>query len=435
MLAALRRFRLTEFQLLVVPSLMTVVGLLTIFLARTGTTTWTWSDIWISLAYVAFIFAMSIWFSLRGFGGDEVLFPIVATLAGIGLLVIQRLGPDLAAQDPRLSGLAAKQVVYLAAGLFLLWGIVVFVRRLDWLRRYKYTWAFCGLLLMVVTMVAGTSIGGARLWLSLGPITIQPSELVKIILVVFLAAYLDDYRGLITGSYRIWRINLPPIPYLLPMAVMWGMSLLVVIFQNDFGTALLFFGIFLAMLYIATGRMLYVLVGLILFAAGVYGAYHAVPHVATRIQNWTDPWRDPLVAGFQPIQSDYALAAGHIFGAGLGFGSPTAIPQVYSDYVFAAIGEELGLLGSVAVVLLYLLLITRGALIALRANGGFPQLLAAGLTTILAVQTLIIVGGVLRLIPLTGITLPFISAGGSALLTNFIAVGLLLKISDAGTRL
>src|SRR5919199_6439110 len=177
----MRRFRFTEFQLLVVPSLLTVVGLLTIFLARTGSTTWTWSDIWISLAYVGLILIMSIIFSLRGFQGDEVLFPIVATLSGVGLLVIQRLGPVLAQSNPPLPGIAPKQVIYLAAGLGLLSGIVIFVRRLDWLRRYKYSWAFFGLLLMVVTMVAGTSVGGARLWLTLGPVTVQPGELVKII--------------------------------------------------------------------------------------------------------------------------------------------------------------------------------------------------------------------------------------------------------------
>ena len=306
------------------------------------------------------------------------------------------------------------------------------MRRLDWLRRYKYTWGFLGLAMMAVTMVAGENVNGARLWLNLGIVTVQPSELVKVLLVVFLAAYLDDYGDLIAGSYRIGPLKLPPIPYLLPMIIMWVASLAIVVLQNDLGTALLFFGIFLVMIYVATGRLLYIVVGLSSFAVAVYIAYQLFDRIAVRVQNWINPWSDPLVAGFQQIQAEYSLAAGHIFGTGLGYGHPQYIPAVETDYIFAALGEELGLLGTIAILALYLLLVARGSLIALRAEGGFPQLLAVGLTTILALQTLIILAGTLRIIPLTGITLPFISAGGSSLLTNFIIVGLLLRISETG---
>ncbi len=430
--AILRRFRFTEFQLLVAPSLLTVVGLLTIFLARTGSTRWSLSDISISIGYVVLLFGMTLWLSATGFKGDQVLFPVVATLAGVGLLEIQRLNPVLVERGPGWANVAQRQVLFLALGLLLLWAMMVFVRRLDWLRRYKYTWGFLGLGMMAVTMVAGENVNGARLWLNLGFVTVQPSELVKVLLVVFLAAYLDDYGDLIAGSYRLGPFKLPPIPYLLPMIFMWVASLAIVVLQNDLGTALLFFGIFLVMIYVATGRLLYIVVGMGSFAVGVYIAYQLFDRIAVRVQNWINPWADPLGAGFQQIQAEYSLAAGHIFGTGLGYGHPQFIPAVETDYIFAALGEELGLLGTIAIIALYLLLVARGSLIALRAEGGFPQLLAVGLTTILALQTLIILAGTLRIIPLTGITLPFISAGGSSLLTNFIIVGLLLRISETG---
>ncbi len=412
---------------------MTVIGLLTIFLARTGSSKWSLGDISVSLGYVALLFGMTIWFSATGFKGDQVLFPVVATLAGLGLLEIQRLGPVLADRGAAWAGIAQRQVLFLAFGLMLLWAMMVFVKRLDWLRKYKYTWAFFGLALMAVTMVAGESVNGARLWLNLGIVTVQPSELVKVLLVVFLAAYLDDYGDLIAGSYRLGPLKLPPIPYLLPMVLMWLASLAVVVLQNDLGTALLFFGIFLVMIYVATGRLLYVVVGLGSFAGGVYVAYQLFDRIAVRVQNWINPWADPLGAGFQQIQAEYSMAAGHIFGTGLGYGHPQFIPAVETDYIFAALAEELGLLGTIAIISLYLLLVARGSLIALRAERGFPQLLAVGLTTILALQTLIILAGTLRLIPLTGITLPFISAGGSSLLTNFLIVGLLLRVSESSS--
>jgi cell division protein FtsW (lipid II flippase) len=434
MSSILRRFRFTEFQLLVAPALMTVVGLLTIFLARTGSSRWTWSDIWVSLGYVALIFLMTLWFSATGFKGDQVLFPIVATIAGVGLLEIERLNPVLKAQNEGLANVAQRQVIYLAVGLFLLWAMMVFVKRLDWLRRYKYSWGFFGLAMMAATMVFGTDINGARLWIDLKVATVQPSELVKVLLVVFLAAYLDDYGDLIAGSYRVWRFNLPPIPYLLPMVFMWLAALAIVVLQNDLGTALLFFGIFLVMIYVATARLWYVVAGLSSFAVGVYVAYQMFDRIAIRVQNWINPWADPLNKGFQQIQAEYTMAAGHIFGTGLGYGHPQYIPAVETDYIFAALAEELGLLGTIAILALYVLLVARGSLIALRADRGFPQLLAVGLTTILALQTLIILAGTLRLIPLTGITLPFISAGGSSLLTNFIIVGLLLRISDGSVK-
>jgi cell division protein FtsW (lipid II flippase) len=426
----LGRIRFTELQLLVVPSLMTVVGLLTIYLASTRDLNWDWRDIWVSLAFMGAVFSISGWLSITGFRGDQVLFPIVVSLSGLGLLLIQRLGPDLAEQDVYFSSLAENQFIYLALGLGVLVGVLTFVRRIGWLRRYKYTWAVAAILLMIATMVIGVEQNGARLWIDVGPFTIQTSEIAKIAMVVFLAGYLAENQELLVSSYRVGPFKLPPLPYLAPLLLMWGFSLLVVVAQNDLGTALLFFGVFLSMLYLASGRLSYVIGGLATFGIGVYIAYHSFARVQIRFQNWLDPWVDPFGDGFQPIQSEYAMATGKLFGTGLAMGHPTYIFAVETDYVFAAIGEELGLLGTVVVLLLFMLLVFRGFYIALNARDAFGRYLAAGLTTILALQALIIVGGTVRLIPLTGITLPFISAGGSSLLTNFLIVGLLLRISD-----
>jgi cell division protein FtsW (lipid II flippase) len=420
----LRRIRLTELQLLVLPSAVTVVGLLTIYVASTRDLAWDWRDIWVSLAFMAAIFVISIWFSASGFRGDQVLFPLTASLAGLGLLVIQRLAPEL--DD---ASVARKQLIFLAAGLVGL----AFVSRvgfvLSWLRRYKYTWLVFGLLLMLVTMFIGKDEFGARLRIDVGPFDIQTSEVAKVTLVVFLAGYLADYQELITARYRWWRVSVPPLPYLAPMVTMWGFSLLILFFQNDLGTALLFFGTFLTMLYLASGRLDYVVILVGLFAAAAFAAYRVADRIEVRVANWLDPWADPLDLGYQQVQSDYAMATGQLFGTGLAQGDPTFIPAVHTDYVFSAIGEELGLLGTLAVLLLYVLLIHRGFLIALQAREPFLRYLAAGFTTVLAIQTLTIVGGTIRLIPLTGITLPFLSYGGSSLLTNFVIIGLLLRVS------
>ncbi|MDP9368853.1 MAG: FtsW/RodA/SpoVE family cell cycle protein [Chloroflexota bacterium] len=427
-------FRSTELQLLIAPSLMAVVGLLTIFLAPRGTVAWTWSDIWVSLAYVGVVALISLSFSLLGFRGDQVLFPVTVTLAGLGLLMIQRLHPDLTAIDPGYGGLAQKQLIYLGVGLAVLWGTVVVFRRIALLRRYKYTWLLISLALLAITFLFGTEINGARLWLTIGPFQAQPSEIVKITLVIFLAGYLEDNRDVLAASWHVGRLRLPPLPYLLPMGLMWAASLMVLVILNDLGSALLFFGIFLAMLYVASGRALYVAIGLLSFAVASWGAFQAFGRIGLRVQNWLDPWQDPLDVGYQQVQSDYALARGHLFGSGLGMGRPWYIPEVQTDFIFSAIGEELGLLGTVAVLALYFLLVMRGFAIGLRTPDRFARLTAVGLATILGIQTVIITGGVIRLIPLTGITLPFVSYGGSSLLTNFLIIGLLLNISGSHRR-
>lgn len=411
--------------------------MLTIFLVGRGTVDWSWGDIWVSLAAAGVLIATSITFGIRGFRGDQVLFPITATLSIIGMLMIQRLQPDLVAIDENYGFLAQRHLMYLAVGLVGLWLVVMLsgpLRVHNWLRRYKYTWLLLTLALQAATFFIGTEVGGARLWIDLGPIQIQPSEISKVTLVIFLAAYLDEKRDLIGSSWRVGRLQLPPIPYLVPMGVMWGASLLTLVALNDLGPALLFFGVFLAMLYIASGRLIYVGVGLATFAAACWLAWTTFSRIEIRVNNWLDPFWDPYGFGYQPVQSDYALASGGLFGTGFGQGYPTFISQVQTDYILSAIGEELGLLGTLALIALYFAFVMRSYAIALRAEDGFVQLCVAGLATSLAIQTIIIIGGVTRLIPLTGITLPFISYGGSSLITNLGVVGLILYMSSLPRR-
>jgi len=426
-------FRGTELSLLLYPALLAIVGLITIVVVPRTQLDWTWRDIWPSLAFAGVAIGLSLAFSIRGFRGDQVLLPVTATLAVIGLLMMQRLNPDLSDL-----GLAQKQLVFLAAGTAILTGTVMLagpLNLIDWLGRYKYTWLLISLALQAATFFVGTEVYGARLWIQVGPIQIQPSEIVKVTLVIFMASYLDQKRDLIGSSWRVGPLSLPPIPYLLPMGVMWAGSLLTLVALNDLGSALLFFGIFLAMLYAASGRPVYVAVGLLTFGMACWVAWETFSRIGIRVQNWIDPWADPYGVGYQQIHSEYALASGGILGTGFGRGQPTLIPEVHSDFILSAIGEELGLLGTLTIVALYFLLVMRGYMIALRVRDGFAQLLAFGLSSILAIQTIIIIGGVIRLIPLTGITLPFISYGGSSLLVNFAIVGLLLHISSLPRRI
>ncbi|HYH11264.1 MAG TPA: FtsW/RodA/SpoVE family cell cycle protein [Thermomicrobiales bacterium] len=430
-------FRSTEFGLLIFPALIAIIGAAIIVLVPRARLDWSWSEIWVGLAFAGAVLIMSLSLGIRGFRGDQTILPLTAMIAIIGLLMIQRLHPDLAEISDAYSALAQRHLMYLAAGLVIMWltvmllGPIGFVR---WLQRYRYLIILSAIALQISTYFIGTEVYGAKLWIEIGPVQIQPSEIVKLALVAFLASYLDENRDLLASGWKVGPLTLPPIPYLIPMGVMWAACLLTLIVLNDLGSALLFFGIFLTMLYVATGGLVYVAVGLGSFIGAAYVAWLTLDRIGIRVQNWLNPWADPLDTGFQPVHSDYALATGGVFGVGLGYGSPTYIPEVQTDYIFSAIGEELGLLGALAVICLYLFFVVRGFTIALRARDGYIQLFAAGLSSIIAVQTIIIVGGVTRIIPLTGITLPLISYGGSALLTNFALAGMLLYVSGLPKR-
>ena len=392
--------------------------------------------------YLAALLAVHLAFVLAGRRTDQVLFPAVGMLGGLGLLLMQRLPQDLVVQafGDTVLALGQLQLAWLLIALGVVAALALAVRSDAWLRTYKYTWAAAGIALLLLVFVFGNEVNGARLSLSIGPLSGQPSELLKVILVVFLAGYLSENRALLAEeSTRIGPIKLPPVPYLAPMVAMVAIALGIVVVQRDLGAALLFFAVFLALLYIATGRPSYVVLGLLLFAAGAVVLYSLFGHVHARVDNWIDPWKDPQGAGFQVIQALYAFGRGGILGVGLGAGLPTIagrlpIPAVHSDYPLAALGEELGLVGLLAVLGLYLVVVSRGLRIAAAAHDDFRSLLAAGLALVIGVQAFIIAAGTLKLIPLTGITLPFISYGGSSLLANAVVIGLLLALSDRGAE-
>ena len=365
-----------------------------------------------------------------GFRGDQVLLPIAVGLTGIGFVLVERLAPNLLVQQ--LSWLV------IAAGAFV--AVILIPRDLSALARYKYTWALIGVVLLVSPLlpVVGREINGARIWVGLtGVAQFEPWELVKLALVVFFAAYLDEYREMLTTApRRIGPLPVPPLPYLLPIVLMWLVAMLVMVFEKDLGATLLFFGIFLAMLYLATGELAWTFIGIVMLVVGGFVAYRVFGHVAARVDVWLAPFSSDLRfdAGYQLTQGLFSLGNAGLFGAGLGNGMPERIPVVWSDFVFDAFTEEVGFVGALALLAFYLVFVYRGMLVALRAPTTFLQLLAAGLSFIVAFQTLVIVGGNAKLIPLTGITLPFVAYGGSSLVTNFVLVALLLRVSDVTAR-
>ena len=379
---------------------------------------------------------------LAGRRSDEVLLPVVGLLGGISLLLMQRLPQDLVTINVAGStlGLGAVQLIWLVLAIIVATTLGIVIRSDSWLRQYKYTWAAAGIGLLLLTFVFGTDVAGQRLSLRIGPFAGQPSELLKVILVVFLAGYLSENRPmLIEQDTRIGPIRLPPLPYLAPMVAMWAIALLIVVIQRDLGAALLFFAVFLALVYAATGRISLVVIGAMLFFAGSALMANIFPHVRDRIDIWLDPFADPLGSGYQIVQSLLAFARGGLIGVGLGQGLPTVggrppIPEVHTDFPLAALGEELGLVGVIAILGLFFVVIERGLRIGAAAADDFRAILATGLALVIGVQAFIIAAGNLKVLPLTGVTLPFISYGGSSLLVNALVVGLLLALSDRGVE-
>ena len=375
--------------------------------------------------FVAFIIAH---LATRKFApkADPAILPIVFALSGIGICFVERLAPNL----------AMNQVMWLFLGVAFMVLVMALVRNLDKVANYKYTLMIVGFLLLLSPLVPGLGqeIYGSRIWLGIGKFSFQPGEIAKIAIVLFLAGYLAQNREMLSVfTWRVGPFNLPDIRTLLPLLLMWLVALVIVVFEKDLGSALVFFFLFLVMLYVATGKKFYLVVGLGLIAIGGVGAYLAFGHVQVRVDNWLDPFADAQNTGYQLVQGIYSIADGDLFGVGVGRGLAEQIPVVESDYIFAAIAEEIGLLGAAGVLLLFLCLAIRGFVTAARAKSDVSSFVAVGLTTMIVLQAFIIVGGVTRLIPLTGLTLPFISQGGSSLLASFIAVGFLMRCGDEGT--
>lgn len=360
-------------------------------------------------------------------GADGTLLPLAALMHGIGYVMIARLSDRRAALQTTWSLIAIVAFVL----------VLLLVQRPPDLARYKWTFLFIGAGSLVLPLVPGigTSVGGARIWVTIGPINIQPGEFAKIGLALFFGAYLADNRELIAaGTRRIGPMRIPELRYVLPITLAWGFAVVVMVAEKDLGSALLFFTLFTVMMWVATERAIYLLVGLVLFSAAAIIAHRMFEVVQIRVAVWTDPWSQYEGKGYQSAQSMFAFANGGTGGTGLGMGSPNKIPAASTDYIFAAIGEEMGLVGAAAILIAFVLMIGAGLRIAIRADRPFEKLLATGLTTIIGMQAFIITAGVLRVIPLTGITLPFVSYGGSSLLSNYILLALLIRISDSSAK-
>ena len=310
----------------------------------------------VAIGYVGLMLAAHIALRLVGNRGDQILLPCVAAIGGVGIVMLNRLPQDLLGTDLlgiRL-GMATTQLIWFGVGVGAMLLIAARFRDDGPLRHYKYIWALAGTLLLVITFLFGREVNGARLWIFLGPVGFQPSEAIKIVLVIFIAGYLAEKRTLLAGaSAHIGPIRIPPLPYLLPMIAIFVIVMMIVVISRDLGTALLFMGIFLTMLFVATGRRSYVALGLLLFVAGSFVAYNLFGHVRIRVDNWIDPFVDPSGSGYQTVQALYAFGRGGLFGEGLGQGLPTIsghlpIPALPTDFIFAAVAEELGLIGAFA---------------------------------------------------------------------------------------
>ena len=411
-----------ELAALLTVGLLTAIGFATVYIALSSKIS---SG---SLGYAVFFFGLYLVAHLVARAtvplADPYLLPMAALLTAIGVTEIYRLGPSNAFRQ----------------GLWIVIGVTAFAATLFWLRhdyrvleRYKYVFGVTAIFLLFLPLAPGIgeTINGSRLWVHFGGLQFQPGELGKIALIVFLAAYLREKREVLAqGRLKDWG----------PLLVIWGGAMLVLLATDDLGSALLYYGIFLAMLYVATARLSFVVAALGLFLVGAFAISRTTPHVQARVDVWLDPYKYAHTSGYQILQSLYSIAHGGVGGTGLGRGivsSPAGIqvvPDLNTDFIYSALAQELGLIGAAALLLLYMGFVLRGFRVALTATDGFSKLLAAGLSFSFAFQTFVIVGGITRVIPLTGITLPFVSYGGSSVVANFLLVAGLMLVSNRANR-
>jgi cell division protein FtsW (lipid II flippase) len=407
------------------------------------------NDFWVPVAALGLIFVAA-HFAVRFLApyADPVLLPTVTLVNGLGVLFLRRIDLfNAKAADrenfPPFSGDAARQLIWTVIAVFIAMGVLAVVRDHRALSRYAYTMGLAGIVLVLIPAflpAAYSEVNGAKLWIKFGNLfSIQPGEFAKIMLLIFFAYYLVRKREVLSlASRRFLGVDFPRGRDLGPVLTVWLLSLMVLVFQKDLGTSLLYFGMFIVTVYIATERVSWLIIGLLLFFGGAFAAYFLGASVGGPFANfhqratiWLDPFADPHGDGYQLVQSLLGLGTGGLFGAGPGAGQPRQIPEVHTDFIFAGFGEEIGLFGLTALLLVYLLIIERGLRAALGVRDSFGKLFAGGLAFTLGLQIFVIVGGVSKLIPLTGQTTPFMSAGGSSLMANWILVALLLRISDA----
>jgi cell division protein FtsW (lipid II flippase) len=385
--------------------------------------------------FLAICLATHVFLRIRLPNADPYLFPLMATLTAFGFVMIYRIDEVL----------ARDQANWFVLGLILFALTIYFLRDYEVLERYRYTIAIAGLLLLLAPRLPGIGqqVNGAYLGVKVGPLAFQPAEFTKLAIVVFLASYLREHREvLIVGARRVLGVTLPPLKHFGPMLVVWGASMFMLVFIRDLGSSLMFFAAFLALLYVATGRFSFVVIGMAMFFLGAWFFASTVPHVHDRVEIWLHPYDDPQETGYQILQSIFAQADGGLFGKGFGQALITVpgshgtalLPAAQTDTIYSLIVNELGLFGACGVILVYLLITARGFKVALLASDGFSKLLAVGLTSVFAIQAFVIIGGVTRVIPLTGVTLPFISYGGSSIVANFVLLALLLLVSDRARR-
>jgi cell division protein FtsW (lipid II flippase) len=398
-------------------------------------------DFWLYFGPLALsALALHLVLRLRAREADPLILPIVVTLNGLGLAEIYRL--DIAAIANKQTELfAEKQVTWTVVAMALAAAVIMYVPNHLFLRRYVYISGVLGLGLLLAPMLPfiGKTINGASLWLSIGGLTFQPGELSKIALCVFFAGYLVQRKDSLAMTGRtILGIQIPKARELGPILAIWIISLLVLVVQHDLGTSLLFFGLFLVMIYTATGRAIYTVVGLGMFVTGALVASRSIDYVTKRFDAWLNPFDEAhynaIGGSYQLVQGLFGFAHGGLLGAGLGGGVPQLVPLAESDFIIASLAEELGLAGIFVVFTLYVLLVARGMRIAFNHSDEFSKLLAIGLSFVVALQCFIVIGGVTRIVPLTGLTTPFLAAGGSSLVANWIIVGLILRISDTARR-
>jgi cell division protein FtsW (lipid II flippase) len=369
---------------------------------------------------------------------DPVLLPVVAALNGLGLAVIHRLDLAYEAAD-RTHGFAQRQLVWMTIGVVLFLATLIFLRDHRVLQRFTYTTGLAAIVLLLLPMVPGlgATINGARIWIRFAGFSFQPGEIAKVLLVIAFAGYLVLHRdALALAGRRVLFVDLPRGRDLGPILTMWLISLGILVFQGDLGSSLLFFGLFLVMLYVATERPGWLVVGGLLFVGGATAAYFLVSNVTNRFNFWLHPmdYYDQSPGSFQIVEGMFGMAWGGLIGRGFGEGSPDRVPFAESDFIISSIGEELGLTAVIAVILLYGIVVERALRTALVCRDGFGKLVATGLATVLALQVFVVIGGVTRLIPLTGLTTPFLSYGGSSLVANWVIIALLLRISDQARR-